>query len=217
MPDDTPPAAVRQRAEKVLAALRKRYPHPTSQLTAQSPWELLVATILAAQCTDVRVNGVTPTLFARWPGPAELATATQKELEAVIRPTGFYHNKATNLLRTAKLVTEKFGGEVPKTMEDLMQLAGVARKTANIVLYGGYGIIAGLAVDTHVKRIAHRLGLTRATDPNAVERDLTALFPRQEWGKVNHRMVWFGRDVCRARSPMCGQCEMSGFCPKREP
>lgn len=217
MPNETPPASLRQRAEKVLAALRKRYPNPSSQLTSTTPWELLVATILAAQCTDVRVNSVTPTLFARWPGPAELAKATQRQLEEVIRPTGFYRNKATNLLRTAKLVTERFGGQVPKTMEEMMSLAGVARKTANVVLYGAYGINAGLAVDTHVKRIAYRLGLTREKDPNAVERDLMELFPQQEWGKVNHSMVWFGRDVCKARTPQCGACEMSGFCPRREP
>lgn len=207
----------REQARKVLAALQARYPHPRAQLVYADAWELLVATVLAAQCTDARVNTVTPGLFRRWPGPAELADATQEELEEVIRPTGFYRNKAKNLLGAARRLRDAFGSAVPKTIAELTSLPGVARKTANVVLFGAYGINEGLAVDTHVKRISYRLGLTEETDPIPIERDLMQLFPREEWGDVNHRMVWFGRDVCDARKPRCATCEMAAFCPRREP
>ena len=169
---------------------------------------------LAAQCTDARVNTVTPELFRRWPGPAELALATQEELESVIRSTGFYHSKARNLLGAAQRVVSVYGGEVPPRLDELITLPGVARKTANVVLWGGFGINEGLAVDTHVKRISGRLGLTKHTDPVDIEKDLVKLFPQSEWGKVNHRMVWFGRHVCDARKPLCDECEMAPFCPK---
>lgn len=204
----------KERAIRVLHLLAARYPHPETHLEARDAWELTVATILAAQCTDKRVNTVTPGLFARWPNPAALAGAGLEELEAVIRPTGFYHNKARNLIGAARRVTEVFGGNVPRTMEELMTLPGVARKTANVVLWGSFGINAGLAVDTHVGRISCRLGLTRHKNPVRVEKDLMKLFPRNEWGNVNHRMVWFGRDVCDARKPACERCEMESFCPK---
>ncbi|WP_077071907.1 endonuclease III [Mailhella massiliensis] len=202
------------RALAVLELLKKRYPVPETMLVHENPWELLVATVLAAQCTDARVNTITPELFRRWPGPAELAEATQEELETVIRPTGFYHNKAKNLLGAAKRVTEVFGGEVPHTIAELVTLPGVARKTANVVLWGGFGINEGLAVDTHVKRLSFRLGLTEHTDPVRIEKDLMLLFPREEWGDVNHRLVWFGRDVCDARKPACGECELFSLCPR---
>ena len=211
------PRGALARAEAVLAALRARYPQPATHLVAANAWELLVATVLAAQCTDARVNTVTPELFRRWPGPAELARTTQEELESVIRPTGFYHSKARNLLGAARRVCEVYGGEVPPLLAELITLPGVARKTANVVLFGAFGLNEGLAVDTHVKRISYRLGLTAQTDPVAVEKDLMRLFPRAEWGDVNHRMVWFGRDVCHARSPRCGDCELSDVCPRREP
>lgn len=204
----------KERAIRVLHLLAARYPHPETHLEARDAWELTVATILAAQCTDKRVNTVTPGLFARWPNPAALAGAGLEELEAVIRPTGFYHNKARNLIGAARRVTEVFGGNVPRTMEELMTLPGVARKTANVVLWGSFGINAGLAVDTHVGRISCRLGLTRHKNPVRVEKDLMKLFPRNEWGNVNHRMVWFGRDVCDARKPACEVCEMDDICPK---
>ena len=207
----------REQAARVLAVLKARYPEPASHLVYSNPWELLVATVLAAQCTDARVNTVTPELFRRWPGPEELAGAALEELETVIHPTGFYHNKAKNLLAAAARVRDVFAGEVPATLEELVTLPGVARKTANVVLFGGFGINEGLAVDTHVKRISYRLGLTDATDPVAVERDLMAVFPREEWGDVNHRMVWFGREVCRARNPGCAACPMASFCPRLEP
>ena len=204
-------------ARNVLAALQKRYPHPRTHLDAQNAWELLVATVLAAQCTDARVNTVTPELFRRWPTPAALAEAPLEELESVIRPTGFFHSKAKNLLGAARRVRDVFDGQIPKSIEDLVTIPGVARKTANVVLFGAYGINEGLAVDTHVKRIAYRLGLTDETDPIPIERDLMKLFPREEWGDVNHRMVWFGREVCDARKPLCDTCEMLSFCARREP
>ncbi len=192
-----------------------RYASPQTMLDHRSPWELLVATVLAAQCTDARVNTVTPEFFRRWPGPQELAAASQEDVEEVIRPTGFYRSKAKHLLGAAQRVTEVYGGSVPQELEDLITLPGVARKTANVVLWGGFGINQGLAVDTHVKRLSFRMGLTESTDPVKIERDLMKLFPQEEWGDVNHRMVWFGRDVCTARSPSCASCELSGLCPRR--
>lgn len=199
---------------RVLALLRERYPAPRTHLDAATPWQLLVATILSAQCTDERVNTVTPALFSRWPTAEALALAEQADVEACIRPTGFYRNKARHILAAARRVRDVFAGRVPDSMEDMLTLPGVARKTANVVLFGAYGINEGLAVDTHVGRIAFRLGLTGSRDPARVERDLTALFPREEWGNVNHRLVWFGRQVCRARSPLCPDCEFSAFCPR---
>ncbi len=204
---------LKQRARKVLELLKQRYPHPETHLEACSPWELMIATILAAQCTDKRVNEVTPELFRRWPGPSELAEASLAEVEEVVKPTGFYRNKAKHIIAAGKMVRDKFGGEPPRTMQELIQIPGVARKTANIVLWGGYGINEGLAVDTHVKRISGRLGLTTHTDPVHIEQDLMKLFPREEWGDVNHRLVWFGRHICDARRPLCEQCEMAEFCP----
>ena len=205
---------LRQRATEILRLLEIRYPDLATHLEARNAWELLVATVLAAQCTDARVNKVTPELFRRWPDPAALAAAPLEDLEAVIRSTGFYHAKAKNLLGAARRTQEVYGGQVPARMEDLVTLPGVARKTANVVLFGGFGRNEGLAVDTHVKRISFRLGLTRHQDPVDVERDLMALFPREAWGGVNHRMVWFGREVCPARSPRCEACEMRGLCPQ---
>lgn len=202
------------RAMAILELLKKRYPVPETMLVHKNPWELLVATVLAAQCTDARVNTITPELFRRWPDPAALARASQEEVEEVIRPTGFYHSKAKNLLGAAKRVTEVFGGDVPHTMEELVTLPGVARKTANVVLWGGFGINQGLAVDTHVRRLSFRLGLTKNTEPVKIEQDLIKIFPREEWGDVNHRLVWFGRDVCTARSPSCEACELASLCPK---
>lgn len=206
-----------KRAKKVLAALQGRYPIATTQLRYENPWQLLVATILAAQCTDARVNQVTPDFFNRWPGPVELADANIEDVEKVIHSCGFFHNKAKNLVAAAQMTQNIYGGKLPQSMEELIKLPGVARKTANVVLFGGFGINAGLAVDTHVKRISYRLGLTNNTDPPRIEQDLIKIFPQPEWGNVNHRMVWFGRDVCKARSPQCQNCEMAAFCPKKEP
>ncbi|MDR2727390.1 MAG: endonuclease III [Deltaproteobacteria bacterium] len=204
------------RAERALAALRQRYPNPGPHLNAASPWQLLVATILSAQCTDARVNTVTPALFARWPGPEATARAGLGELEEAVRSTGFFRMKARNILQTARRVMEVYGGRVPRSLAELVTLPGVARKTANVVLWGAFGINEGLAVDTHVARISRRLALTDVQDADAIERDLLALFPRAEWGDVNHRMVSFGRDVCRARAPRCAQCELLVDCPRRD-
>lgn len=203
------------RAMAVLARLKKRYPEPETMLDHRNPWELLVATVLAAQCTDARVNTITPELFRRWPDPAALARAPQEELEDVIHAAGFYHSKAKNLIGAAKRVVEAYGGEVPHTLEELVTLPGVARKTANVVLWGGFGINEGLAVDTHVKRLSFRLGLTKNTEPVKIEQDLIKIFPREEWGDVNHRLVWFGRDVCDARRPACSECELYDLCPRK--
>lgn len=203
------------RARAVCEALKKLYPVASTQLVYRNPWELLVATVLAAQCTDARVNLVTPVFFSRWPGPAELAGADVAEVENVIRSAGFYRNKARNLVGAAKQLLERHGGHVPQTLEELIKLSGVARKTANVVLYGGFGINAGLAVDTHVKRISFRLGLTKNTDPVRIEQDLMKIFPQNEWGDTNHRMVRFGRDVCKARSPLCEECELGRVCEAR--
>ncbi|MBR4741946.1 MAG: endonuclease III, partial [Desulfovibrio sp.] len=172
-------------------------------------------TILSAQCTDARVNQVTPSVFERWPGPIELANAEQAGLEEVIHAVGFYHNKAKNLIACAQRIKNDFGGCVPKTLAELVTLPGVARKTANVVLWGAFHINEGLAVDTHVKRIAYRLGLSDEKEPNRVEQDLMLLFPKEEWGNINHKMVWFGRDVCMARTPKCSVCVLTKCCAKR--
>lgn len=203
--------------DKILELLAARYPVAVSQLSYDNPWQLLVAVILSAQCADARVNMVTPGFFRLWPGPAELAAASLEEIENVIRSTGFFRNKAKNLLGSAKMAHDLYGDQLPASMEDLLKFPGVARKTANVVLFAGFGINAGIAVDTHVKRISHRLGLTANTDPVKVEKDLMELLDQREWGDFNHRLVWFGRDVCKARKPACGQCEMAVFCPKLEP
>ncbi len=206
---------IKTKAGEILARLGRRYPHPRSQLTAESPWEILVATVLAAQCTDARVNLITPHLFARWPGPGELADAGQAELESVIRSTGLFRTKAKHLIAAARIIISEFSGKVPDNMDDLLRLPGVARKTANIILWDGYGHNRGIAVDTHVKRIAFRLGLTKSDRPEVIERDLMKIFPQETWGDLNHRMVWFGREVCDARNPQCEQCELSDICARQ--
>lgn len=207
-------AAVQELARQVVALLALRYPTPQTHLYANSPWELLVAVILSAQCTDERVNKVTPELFQRWPTPAHLAKAPLEEVEACIRSTGFFRNKAKNIVASARLVTSEFGGEVPATMAELLTLPGVARKTANVVLWTAYGKNEGIAVDTHVARITRRLGLCTGPEPEKVEKELMALFPQEEWGNVNHRLVWFGRHVCDARKPLCPACEFAPWCPR---
>ncbi|HCU68695.1 MAG TPA: endonuclease III [Desulfomicrobium sp.] len=202
------------RAEAVRERLARRYPVPRTELHWSSPWELLAATVLSAQCTDARVNQVTPHLFATWPDVEQMANADVGEIEVVIRSTGFFRNKAKNLRAAAARIVDAYGGQVPRTMEDMLTLPGVARKTANVVLSNAFGVQAGIAVDTHVKRISFRLGLTRETVPDRIERDLMKLFPQDDWGAVNHYLVLFGREVCTARKPACAECELEDLCPK---
>jgi endonuclease-3 len=202
-----------ERACEAMKRLGKLYPKAHIALDYDDPWHLLVAVILSAQTTDVGVNKVTPKLFARFPGPADLAGADVPEVEDLIHTTGFYHQKTRSIMATARMVVSEFGGKVPDTMEDLMRLPGVARKTANIVIANAYGKVEGIAVDTHVFRISHRLGLTDEKDPDKVERDLTSLLPREDWFHVNYRFIDHGRAVCTAKRPICGACVLSDICP----
>jgi endonuclease-3 len=204
-----------ERARKIVALLAKRHPDATCALAWRDPYQLLAATILSAQCTDARVNLTTPALFARYPDAAALAKAGRAELEGLIRSTGFYRNKAKSLLGMAKGLVEKHGGEVPRTMEALVELPGVARKTANVILGTAYGIAEGIVVDTHVIRLANRMGLTEEEDPVKIERDLMALVPRERWIDFGHQMTWHGRRICDARKPACGECPIAKVCPSR--
>lgn len=204
-----------RRAEDVIGRLRKEFPHSRTALDWETPFQLLVATILSAQCTDVRVNKVTPELFRRFPTPEAMARATQEELEDLVRTTGFFRNKAKNLLASAQRLTEVFAGEVPQTMEELLSLPGVARKTANCVLGTAFGIKVGVVVDTHVGRIARRMGFTKAQDPVAVERDLVKSFPQEDWVYLSHSWIDHGRATCTARTARCSQCFLADLCPQR--
>lgn len=196
-----------------MSLLSKQYPQPHIELEYSNPLELLVATILSAQCTDKRVNLVTKNLFKKYRTAEDYANADQKTFEKEIKSTGFYRNKAKNIISAAKILVEKYGGKIPNTMEDLLTLPGVARKTANIVLAAGYGIAAGIAVDTHVKRISFRLGLTKETDPDKIERDLTAIIPKEYWITANQMLVLHGRYVCTAKNPNCTGCVLNKLCP----
>jgi endonuclease-3 len=201
------------RACEIMRRLGDLYPEAHIALDYDTPWRLLVAVILSAQTTDVGVNKVTPVLFQRFPGPAELASADALDVEAIVHGTGFYHQKTKSIMATARMVVAEFGGAVPDTMEDLMRLPGVARKTANIVIANAFGKVEGIAVDTHVFRLAHRFGLSNETDPDKVERDLCALLPREQWFHVNYRFIDHGRSVCTAKRPICGACTLSDLCP----
>ncbi|UJX40099.1 endonuclease III [Desulfovibrio sp. JY] len=202
------------RAREILRRLRPLYPGLTPALHYVSAYELLVATVLAAQCTDARVNLVTPDFFDRWPDPASLARAEVATVEEVVRSTGFFRQKAKNLVAAAKRMVEHYGGSVPDTMETLTSLPGVARKTANIVLSNALGKHEGIAVDTHVRRLSFRLGLTSSDNPIIIEKDLMPLFDRKDWGDVNHLLVLHGRAVCKARKPLCDACVLDTICPK---
>lgn len=201
-------------AHEILVRLRTVFPDPRPALTYTSAYELLVATVLAAQCTDARVNMVTPEFFRRWPDPAALSRATEAEVSEVIHSTGFFRQKAKNLVAAAKLLVERHGGALPASMEALTALPGVARKTANIVLSNALGVNDGIAVDTHVRRLSFRLGLTTSKVPTVIERDLMPLFPREAWGEINHLLVMHGRETCRARRPLCDSCVLGDICPK---
>jgi endonuclease-3 len=209
----TPRGNLRSRARRVVAELARLYPDARCSLDHESPLQLLVATILSAQCTDARVNQVTPALFARFPDAAAFASASLEEVERLIQSTGFFRNKAKNIIRCCQQIVEKHGGQVPATMEGLVELAGVGRKTANVVL-GNAFVTPGLPVDTHVARLSRRLGLTKATDPERIEGELTALVPAEDWATFGLRLIYHGRQVCHARNPLCEGCTLAPMCPK---
>ena len=204
---------VRQRAKQIAAGLAKLYPDAKCALDHENPLQLLIATILSAQCTDVRVNMVTPALFARYPDAAAFANADVGELETAIQSTGFFRNKAKNIMACCKLIVEKHGGKVPGTMAELVVLPGVGRKTANVILGNAFDT-PGVTVDTHVQRLSRRMGLTKEEDPVKIEHDLMELFPEKEWTMFSHRMIFHGRQVCYARRPRCEECTLNKVCPK---
>lgn len=203
-------------AVDVLKRLKKCHGRqPSSFLRHKSRFQLLIATILSAQTTDAQVNSVTPVLFKRYPKPKDLAKAHARDVEDIIYPVGFYKSKAKHIIATSKMVVDEYGGKVPGTMDELTRLMGVARKTANIVLNSGFGRVEGIAVDTHVKRLSKRLGLSNQKDPDKVEKDLMQAFPKRVWGDVNALFITHGRKVCTARKPKCSVCCVGDTCPKR--
>jgi endonuclease III len=215
MPTSAPPAtrtALVRRARRMGRILADTYPDAHCELDFGTPFQLLVATILSAQCTDVRVNMVTPTVFAAYPSAADLAAADRGELESMIESTGFFRAKAASLQGMAARVVEVYGGEVPGRLQDLVTLPGVGRKTANVVLGNAFAV-PGITVDTHVGRLARRFGWTTAEDPVRVEAEVGSLFPRSDWTMLSHRMIWHGRRVCHARTPACGACTLAQLCP----
>ena len=202
----------KQRALEILSRIQNLYPDATCSLDYSTPVQLLVATILSAQCTDERVNKVTPGLFGRFPDAESLANADLTELEELVHSTGFYRNKAENIQGACRMIVSDFNSVVPNTMTELLKLPGVARKTANVVLAHAYGINAGVTVDTHVKRLSQRLGLTKNTEPVGIEKDLMALLPQPDWENWSIRLIYHGRAVCKARSPGCDICELADLC-----
>lgn len=203
----------RTRVEKIIELLEKEYPHAKTALEYSNPLELLVATMLSAQCTDKRVNVVTEFLFKKYKNARDYADADLSELEEDVRPTGFYRNKARNIQKSCRLLVEKFNSEVPETMDELLKLPGVARKTANIVLSNAYGVIEGIAVDTHVRRLSKRLGLTENENPDKIEKDLMEIVPKTRWKGVTDLLIFHGRNVCMARKPKCSLCILNKICP----
>jgi endonuclease-3 len=201
-----------ERVAAILDALKKAYPKAVCALNHRSAWELLVATILSAQCTDVRVNLATPALFKAFPTPKAMAAASLPELEELIRTTGFFRNKAKSIQGAGRVVTEQFGGEVPQTMEELLRIPGAARKTANVVLGSWFGIAVGVVVDTHVLRISRRLELTKETTPEKVEKDLMRVIPQTKWIDFSHEIIFHGRQICIARKPKCADCTLERLC-----
>jgi endonuclease-3 len=201
------------RALKIIELLEKKHPDAKVALHYSNPLELLVATVLSAQSTDETINKVTKTLFKKYTKPEHYVNADLKELEQDIRSTGFYHNKAKNLQNSAKMLVEKYNSQVPKTMEELVKLPGVARKTANIVLTNAYGVVAGVAVDTHVRRLAQRLGLSENTNPNKIEQDLIKIVPKDKWMRITDLLIFHGRRVCTAKKPNCAGCVLNKICP----
>jgi endonuclease-3 len=207
------PAAEKRRMMAIIKILRREYPEAKCSLDFESPFQLLVATILSAQCTDERVNKVTPALFAKYPTPTEMAAAPLKEIEKLIQSTNFFRNKALALKAMSQSLLDLHGGEVPKTLEELVELRGVGRKTANVVL-GNVFDVPGMVVDTHVGRQARRMGFTKESDPVKVEKDLEAITPREHWTELAHLLIAHGRAICTARRAKCEECPVSSFCPK---
>ncbi len=201
------------RVKEILGRLKENFPSATCALVHENPFQLLVATILSAQCTDERVNMVTPELFRRFPGPAEMAAADQEVIEKLVHSTGFYKNKAKSIRLASRQISNDFNGAVPDNMEQLLLLPGVARKTANVVLGSWFRKPEGIVVDTHVKRISALLGFTEKTDPNQIEKDLMEILPREEWIDYSHRIILHGRKTCKARKPLCSECVLADLCP----
>ncbi len=204
-------------AARVWQALADAHPDAHCELTHRDPFELLCATILSAQCTDRRVNLTTPALFAAYPDARALAAADVADVERLVQPTGFFRNKARSLVGMARALVERHGGEVPRTMPELVELPGVGRKTANVILGNAFGINAGVTVDTHVHRLSRRLGLARGDDPVTIEQELIPLFPQDGWAMLSHRLIFHGRRVCDARTPRCGACTLAAICPSSRP
>ena len=204
------------RVAAILAKLDEAYPNATCELNHKNAFELLIATILSAQCTDVRVNQVTETLFKKYPDPKAFAYANPSELEQEIRPTGFFRNKTKSVMGASKGILDNFGGEVPRSMDEILTLPGVARKTGNVVLGTAFGIPSGIVVDTHVQRISNRLDLTRNEDPKKIEQDLMAVIPQDKWIIFSHQLIWHGRRVCFARKPKCVECSLEHICYSKD-
>jgi endonuclease-3 len=205
-----------ERALDIVSKLKQMYPKARVSLDFTNPFELLIATMLSAQSTDVRVNIVTKSLFRKYPNPQAFASATQPEMERDVRQTGFFRNKAKAVIAASKAIMEKHGGEVPRTMEELTALPGVGRKTANVVLGNAFNTPVGIVVDTHVTRVSGRLGLTANVDPVKIEQDLMKLIPQKEWTAFSHRLIQHGRQICIARKPKCGECRLNELCPSAE-
>jgi endonuclease-3 len=204
------------RVRAILQGLDEAYPEASCELIHDNPFELLISTILSAQCTDVRVNMVTKDLFQKYPDAKALAYADPRALEQEIRPTGFFRNKTKSIMGASKKIVEEFGGKVPQTMQELLALPGVARKTANVVLGSGFGIASGVVVDTHVQRLSERLDLTKNTDPKKIEQDLMQIIPREKWILFSHQLIWHGRRVCNARKPKCVECNLEPLCYSKD-
>jgi endonuclease-3 len=210
------PAAERRRQKRILQKLGEMYPHAECALRFTNPFELLVATILSAQSTDKTANQITPALFKKYPCAAAMAKADLDEMETMIRPSGFFHNKAKNLRACAAAIANEHHGQVPRTMAELIELPGVGRKTANVVLGNAFGVNAGVVVDTHIQRLSHRLELTKEQNPEKIEGDLMKIVPQAEWTIFAHRMIQHGRRICQARNPKCHECLLAPDCPSRQ-
>jgi len=206
----------KEKTKAIIKRLKEAYPESKCSLTYADPLQLMVATILSAQCTDERVNKVTPALFEKYPNVEAFASADMDELQAAVQSTGFFRNKAISIQESSREILATHGGEVPQTMADLVKLRGIGRKTANVVLGNAFGIAAGVVVDTHVKRLSNRLGLTKQNQPEKIEQDLIKLVPRTDWVLFPHLMIFHGRKVCKARKPLCGDCSLAELCPSRQ-